>query len=109
MRFFILLPTLALAACVETPPPAPSPAMQQLQTACGKGDTQACATIAQMEQRNAEAQRAAIAAMPGFQPHRIDPTPFMQPAPAPMTYQPITMGQTTRCREEWGQLVCRTY
>ncbi len=52
----------ALAACTPTPPP-PNPALDRLNVACEAGDLEACAFILGRQDRQAEAQRAA---MPDF-------------------------------------------
>lgn len=82
----LLLIALALAGCVETPPPAPSPAVQQMMVACDAGNLQACETVAGMEAQE-RARRAAIP-LPTYS-NQIDPGPFMtNPQP---TYQPTQM------------------
>ena len=51
---------LALAGCMETPAPTPSPAKAKLDAACQAGDTASCTTILQAETAQGIQSKAAL-------------------------------------------------
>jgi hypothetical protein len=83
---------LALAGCVDAPPPTPSPARQKLDSACQAGELQACQTVADIEQRERE-RRSAIP-MPTYQtsPAVAYQMPMINSSPA-ISPAPLTSGQ----------------
>jgi len=96
MREIVLLTALVASGCVK---PTPDPAMTQLYQACNGGNTNACATVAQIN-----AQR------PVFVPHfnTVDTSQFSRNRPV-FTAAPITSGLTT-CRPNYdGSVVCSQY
>ncbi len=87
---------VALAGCVAAP--QPDPAMTKLMSACNGGDTQACATVAQIN-----ASRPAPF-VPHFEP--MSAAPYMQPVAPMQNY----MGRTTSCQPRiGGGMICNSY
>lgn len=93
-----LLPSLALmlaVSCTPTPPP-PNPALDRLTAACEAGDLEACAFILGRQDRQAEAQRAA---MPDFSSQPTVAETYSQtyerlrPARQPVPITPLTATQ----------------
>lgn len=97
MRFWVLATVAALAGC-DIPSLPPDPAMARIYQACDAGNTQACASIAQIN-----------ASRPAFVPQTqmIDPAPFMR---SPTPYQPRPIATQTYCRPSMGgNVICTTY
>lgn len=75
MKRVLIVAALFVSGCVQPPPP-PSPALQRVIAACDAGNTQACITLAELEQM--ERERTASVAQPVFVPRmqRLDPNDF---------------------------------
>ena len=78
MRFKSSVPLFVLlSGCIEPIPAAPpSEAVLQLRAACSAGETHACTTLAQLEQR--ERERISAIPRPVYNATYIDPEPFMR-------------------------------
>ena len=80
MRYFVVLALVALTGCEEVAPVV-SPAMQKLLASCDAGDTKACVTVADLEQR--ERERRSSIPMPVYTVTPLDPADFRNNPRAP--------------------------
>jgi hypothetical protein len=87
MKRLLVIALAGLSGCVDMPPPAPSPAVQQMMASCDAGNLQACESVAQLEAQE-RARRSAIPP-PTLNMPPMDASPYMNNTQ--MTYQPTQM------------------